>query len=273
MNAKNWMLVAVVASCALFTLFSVPHANAALTAYEPFNYADVGADLNGRSGVGSSGFSDVWSGDTSFNIGNGSLVSPVTPFPTTGNDMTTVAFGGNRGIVRTLSTPLGTEGTTRYISFLMQPEGILHQGAFEGWFGLSLLGSTQVNVVMTSFGDLYTLEVGGTASSTTKNAVVGQTNLFVLRFDFTEGVDPVRLYINPQPGSPEPAVANASQINLDVNLINQVSLTGPGAFSFDELRVGSTFADVLPVPEPSTIHLVVLVAYSLVCRTRGGRPI
>jgi hypothetical protein len=261
--------VLVCIGCAISPIFTTSTAHAVLTAYEPFNYADVGGDLNGQSGGGSSGFSDAWSGNTSFNVGSGSLLSPVTPFLTSGNSETAVAFGSNREIMRSLASPLGTEGTTRYLSFLMRPEGILHQGAFDGWFGLSLRGSTNVNVVMTSFGDKYTLEVGGTASATAINAVVGQTVLFVLRMDFTEGVDPVRLYLNPQPGAPEPGLANASQINLDVSLINQIFLTGPGAYSFDELRIGTTYADVTPVPEPSTLCTAIFATcVSFCCKRR-----
>ncbi len=268
MNAKNWVVsVMVNVIYTLPVVFTSSTTNAAITAYEPFNYANVGGDLNGQSGGGSSGFSGVWSGNTSFNVSNGSLVSPVQPFPTSGNAMTAVAFGSNRDVSRPLSTPLGTEGTTRYISFLMRPEGILHQGAFDGWFSVSLRGSQEVNVVMGS-GDFYNLEIGRTASPTTKKAVVGETNLFVVRVDFTEGVDPVRLFINPQPGAPEPAIASASQINLDVDLINQVVLTGPGAYGVDELRIGTSYADVLPVPEPSTAAVAAAIYLLLSGRRR-----
>lgn len=244
---------------------------AALSAYEPFNYQNVGGDLNGQSGGGSFGFTNAWSGNTSFNISDGSLTSPVLPFPTIGNGMTTVAFGGNREISRILANPLGVDDTVSYISFLMRPEGILHQGAFAGWFGLSLRGDRQTNVVLSSFGDKYHLEVGGTTSQTNTNAVVGQTVLFVLRLDFTEGVDPVRLYINPQPGAAEPAIADASQINLDVDIINQVVLTGPGAYRFDELRIGTTFADVTPVPEPTSVLLCLAGIFATQLRLKRPR--
>jgi hypothetical protein len=250
MKKMMWNVVA----CILITcLIASSKSSAALTAYESFNYTNVGGDLNGQSGAGSFGFTDAWAGNTSYNVGSGSLQSPLAPFPFSGNSMTTVAFGSNREIARTLASPLGADNTTSYVSFLMRPEGILNQGAFDGWYSVSLRGDHQTNVVMGSTSDLYGLEVSGTATATNKKAVLGQSILFVLRFNFTEGVDPVRLYINPQPGAPEPAIAAVSQINLDVDLINQIVLAGPGANSIDEIRVGTTYADVTPVPEPASI--------------------
>lgn len=176
---------------------------ASLTAQDDFNYTPVGNDLNGNGAGGSFGFSDAWSGQTSYNIGNGSLVSPRDPLPNVGNSVTAVAFGDNRGIDRTLSTPLGTEGTSAYVSVLMRPQGILHQGAYGGWFGLALRGSTVIVVGMNYSHNTYGLEVGFENSQTTTIAVVGIAAFAVLRIDFTEGVDPVYLYLNPQPGAPE----------------------------------------------------------------------
>lgn len=217
-----------------------------LTALDSFDYAPVGSDLNGKGAGGSFGFSDSWTGQTSYNISSGSLQSPNNPLPAVGNSMTSVAFGDNRGIDRTLSAPLGVEGTSIYLSGLIQPQGILHQGAYGGWFGLALRGSTTIVVGMNYQSDRYGLEVGFEKASSNVQAVIGQTMFFVLRIDFTEGVDPVYLYLNPQTGAPEPASPTLSEINLNVNSITTVSLTGPGANGFDALRIGTTFADVAP---------------------------
>lgn len=220
--------------------------HAALIAVDNFDYFPAGSDLTGSSGGDSFGFSGPWSGQTSYNIGDGSLASPRDPLPRIGNCVTAVAFGDNRSIDRELTTPLGDEGTSAYISFLVQPQGILHQGAYNGWFALALRGSTDIFAGMSSFGDSYSLEVGFERAITNTSAAVGKTAFLVLRIDFTEGVDPVRLYVNPQPGAPEPAAPSASLINLNVNFINTISLTGPGASAFDAIRIGTTFADVAP---------------------------
>ena len=48
----------------------------AQTVSESFSYNPVGADLNGNSGGGSVGMSGSWVGDTSFDVGAGSLSDP-----------------------------------------------------------------------------------------------------------------------------------------------------------------------------------------------------
>jgi hypothetical protein len=240
-------------------------ASAALTAYDEFNYTPIGGDLNGKDGGGSFGFTGPWSGQTSYNIGSGSLASPFAPSPQLGNSVTAVAFGDNRGIDRLLSTPLGTEGTSAYISVLIQPQGIFHQGAYNGWFALALRGSTDVLVGMSSFGDEIGLEVGFERSATNVQAAIGQTFFSVIRIDFTEGVDPVYMYLNPQPGALEPATPSASLINLNVNFLNMVSLTGPGGVGYDSLRIGTTYADVTPIPEPAAASLFIAGAIGIGC--------
>jgi hypothetical protein len=269
MSQKNMvvcLMLCVCSSASTFLATSITHA--ALTAYEPFNYANIGGELNGQSGSGSFGFSGAWVSDPSITVGSGSLVSPVQPLSTSGNAMTSVAYGANRYIPRTLLSTLGAAGTTSYVSFLMRPEGILHQGAFEGWFDFSLQGDRITNVGMGSFTNTYGLEVGGTSTFTNLNAVVGATTLFVLRVDFTAGVDTLRLYVNPQPGAGEPAVASTSQNNIDIGTINHIELDGPGAYTFDELRIGTTYADVVPVPEPSASCLAAVAVFSMLCRKR-----
>jgi hypothetical protein len=169
-------------------------------------------------------------------------------------------------IDRLLSTPLGIEGTSAYISVLIQPQGILHQGAYDGWFALALRGSTDVFFGMSYPGSTIGLEVGFEKSLTNVNAVIGQTFFGVIRIDFTEGVDPVYLYLNPQPGAPEPATPSASLINLNVNFLNMVSLTGPGGVGYDSLRIGTTYADVTPVPEPAALSLVGVAAIAVIWR-------
>jgi hypothetical protein len=217
-----------------------------LLAYDDFNYGHVGGDLTGSSGDGSFGFSGAWTGQTSYNISNGSLTSPRDPLPGGGNSVTAVAFPENRDIVRYFSAPLGTENTSIYMSVLMRPEGILGQGAYGGWFATVLRGSTDVVVGMSYGGSNYGLEVAGTKKLTNRAAVINRTEFFVLRIDFTEGVDPAYLYVNPQPGASEPSVVNAQEINLGISFLDRATLSGPGGSAYDSLRVGTTYADVAP---------------------------
>lgn len=58
---------------------------------------------------------------------------------------------------------------------------------------------------------------------------------------------------------------------FDVGLVTEIGLAGPGAFGFDELRIGNTWEDVTPVPEPATVVLASLGIVALLLRgkTRG----
>jgi hypothetical protein len=116
-------------------------ADAALLAYDGFDYAPVGSDLLGKSG--GFGFSTPWrpggfnaSINTNFDVQNGSL--PAGGLITSGNRVQTNAVTAISGLTRDLATPLGVPGTTRYLSFLLRPEGQLHGGAFNGFFGVNL---------------------------------------------------------------------------------------------------------------------------------------
>src|SRR4029079_11325676 len=127
-------------SCLLIVLCSVANLNAQI-ANDSFNYTPVGADLNGNSGGGSFGMSGAWVGDTSFDIGAGSLTDPTGTIAVSGNRMTTGSFNDNREIIRSFTNAFGTANTTEYFSFMIRPEGVLNQGAFGGWFGVALRGT------------------------------------------------------------------------------------------------------------------------------------
>lgn len=92
--------------------------------------------------------------------------------------------------------------------------------------------------------------------------VVGQEAFLVLRADFAAGNDKFTLYVNPTPGGPEPA-SGAVKTDLDLGTVPGLTIYSTGAFSLDEIRVGTTFADVAPsaVPLPSAAGggLVLLV--------------
>ncbi len=80
--------------------------------------------------------------------------------------------------------------------------------------------------------------------------------------DFTAGLDTFTLYVNPTPGGTQP-LSGAVKSDTDVGTISSLSLYSTGAFSVDEIRIGTTYADVvpsavLPIPEPSSLVLVTL---------------
>jgi hypothetical protein len=234
----------------------------ALIVYDGFNYSPVGAPISGQSG--GAGWSGPWGGSLAagYFIGSGSLASPFPGEGTSGNMLSTGVSTGNKGTLRNLASSLGTPGTTDYFSFLIQPTGTVGNGFDDGHMGLSILGTLNslfcgkpgVGAVNPN---LYDIETGGgiTRAPTTVAAVSGQTVLMVVRADFTAVNDTFTLYINPL-STTEPATPSAVLGGFSVGTVTGLQVSGPGAFNFDELRVGTTFASV--VPEPSSIAMLVI---------------
>jgi hypothetical protein len=238
------------------------------SAMDSFNYSPVGSAVAGNSGGGSSGFSDGWAGDSSFTLASGSLLSPVPLPPAIGNSVTANAFGGNREVARTLLQPLGTDNTTDYFSFLMQAQGTVGEGAFEGWFAFTLRADARnITIGKDSFHSLYKVESNlGDIAFSTVPVVANQPHLIVLRADFLPGADVFRLYMDPQTGKPEPSTASATLNGFDLGALTTIGLDGPGAFGFDELRIGTTWNSVTPAPEPTAFMLALIGVGILVAK-------
>jgi hypothetical protein len=261
----------LVFACALLTMGG-SRAHAGLTAYDSFSDTPVGIPLIGTSNSGT-GFVDPWhpggfnaSLFANYTIASGSLADD--GLLTAGNSITTAAQQAISGLSRDLSVPLGAAGTTAYLSVLLRPEGVLDAGVLGGYFGLYLNASTTTPTLSQDLflgkpgiSDVYDLEDrGGTNRQfTNTTAGVGRTVLLVLRADFTSGIDKFTLYVNATPGGPEPSSGTVKQ-DSNVGTISSLTLYSTGAYSVDEIRIGTTFADVVPaaVPEPSSIVLVAL---------------
>jgi hypothetical protein len=259
----------------LSACFAVGFANfsyGAVTVSDSFNYG-LSGDVAGSGGGGSFGFADNWSGDSTFDVASGSL-APTIPFPPpVGNRVTADAFDGNRNIVRTLAQPIGADNTTSYISFLMQAEDVVGAGAYNGWFSFTLRSDARnVTIGKESFSNKYKVEGSlGDIALSDVDVVANQVHVFVLRADFLPGADVFRLYIDPPTGQAEPLLASATMSTFDVGTVTTIGLDGPGAFGFDELRIGSIWRDVAPAPEPSTFVLLGIGGVAIGRATRWRR--
>lgn len=189
-------------------------------------------------------------------------------------------------------------GTSYWVSFLMQLQTIPESGALGEQSGFidfragASGGSLSVGLFMEQT-RLGFQDGGGTMGMTLSNTTVqvGQTYHLVLRIDFKQPNDPfsedpttsqfnetVTLWIDPTPGAVTPSDASgfqSSNINIHDGTSSQLQrmtlLTrGNGwGWLFDEIRIGTTFGDVSPVPEPHGILLVALGGLLLFRRRRA----
>ncbi|MGH7858843.1 MAG: hypothetical protein ACREQY_16065, partial [Candidatus Binatia bacterium] len=182
-----------------------------------------------------------------------------------GNHVESASTGAIAGITRDLGVPLGADGTTRYISFLLRPEGVLGQGAFSGFFGLTLEQPFEPEIFTGKPGagsvNQYVVENRGGAGQVASgvDAVVGETALVVIKAEFDPGIDTFTLYMNPVPGEPEPA-SGAVKSDSNAGIVRGLTIYSTGAFSIDEIRVGETFADVTPSNSPPDCSAAALSA-------------
>jgi hypothetical protein len=94
----------------------------------------------------------------------------------------------------------------------------------------------------------YVLETrGGTGQVPSGAAVeVGHTAFLVVKAEFVNGNDTFTLYANPKPGEPQPSSGDAVKSDLDLGTVSRIGIYSTGAFTVDEIRIGTTYADVTP---------------------------
>ena len=221
-------------------LMSGTAARAALVAYEPFNYpAGSIVGLNGGSG-----FSGPWIDGTAV---SGSL--SFGSYQGTGNS----AIGG----LRELSTTLGVDNTQLWASFLIRPNSTGGSPfAVIGFNDLAvgiLGGPTGMGPPSATWG-MDT--VGGSNAVLSAVPVVpNETALLVVHMTFLPGNDQLDLYVNPTTGT-VPLTPDATKTDLDLYTGSDLAILGPSSI-YDEIRIGTTYADVVPfaTPEPSGLIL------------------
>lgn len=234
----------------VLAVFSVVAAQAdTLSAYEGFQYT-AGSSINGQNG--GSGWSGGWFTPGGLDATTSATGLSFSDLLVSGGGATTAGSQPpNQGSsvafwLRSLSTPLGADGTTAYLSFLLQPNSGF------GFYG----GVNFGNVFIGRSGNQadYGLE-GPTNDLSLSNVAVaqGQTVLLVLEAQFQAGNDQLSLFVNPVPGAPQPATPSAVKSNVDVGTVSSIAINNYGGFTTDEIRIGSTFASVTPaaVPEPA----------------------
>jgi hypothetical protein len=284
-----------------------PRASAGLLAYEPFanaagttiigssdgfgfssawvNYStSTGIDTNtsyGLSYTDGSGNSLTTSGGAGFFQGSTTANASMQPIR-----VLSFATGTNSGSIK-------TDGSSIWISFLIArsgPTGTLAGNPYGRGVNLGLDVSNGVTTAVVQH-----LATGGSsaapqntvglipqgAAGNLKPSTVtfgGQTNLVVVRIDYLNGNDSAYLWVNPTLGSqPLDSTANTnSLVGFDFSF-NDIRMFAGGQANgaqpygealLDEVRIGDTWADVTPIPEPVMASLVGLGGLALLIYRR-----
>lgn len=274
---NNGKIISVIAvgTATLGTAMFASKAQATLVAYEGFNYTpgiSLPADQSPTAWNGGNGWSNTWNtanGDEPV-IGTGSL--SYGSLATTGNMMTVPnATSHGNGAARTLDSTAqndfiygGATTGTMWVSALVQQNYTGDQGAIE-------LGNTQQYQPGITFGSFtsgagsYYGMASNTTNVTTSEVVTGTTAFLVLEINFTGNNNiSLTLYVDPTPGLSAPVGGvSITEPGKPFSASGDINFTGNG-WSFDELRFGSTYADVSPaIPEPATLGLMSVAGLGL----------
>jgi hypothetical protein len=107
-------------------------------------------------------------------------------------------------------------------------------------------------------------ETGVGQTNSTIPVVTGETYMLIGMLDFDN--DLLGLWVNPD-GSDTAATFDVSRAYTGTNWSSALRLASGHTSTWDDLKVGTTFADVAPVPEPS-VSLLGLAGAALLARRR-----
>jgi hypothetical protein len=257
---------------------------AGLAAYEAFNYS------TSLSPAGAPTTALGFTGTYRTQVANGAFSSPSLTYTDGGShilpvnanrydtgqgrlimDLNTAAFSGYLDG----SNNIGLDGTSIYVSVLLR-----NTGGFDAFSALEFRRDSDADIAIrttidmangshgatdwflsnwTPSGSIAVLQQGDSLISANANV-----NFFVLRFDFgSSNNDSVRGYTNPSlTGEPGSADGLLSATDLSFDRLSLANFADGGVLQVDEIRIGTTYASV--VPEPSTLALALAgVAASL----------
>jgi hypothetical protein len=295
-GSLHWILTAGLMS--MLAVAMSTSVQATLLVHEPFDYP-VGA-LAGQNG-GTGWGTNAWQTGAGGNVVAGSL--GYGSLQTSGNSMVITATTGALGSTyRTLNTAYGAG--TYYVSFIGQrlsphptlDENTIRASGFQLHAGTGTGGDERIGagkVTTASPNQTYNWSMFSDGStSLVENSTTPITDLAFIVWelvvaDSTDGQGPgvssdiARMWVNPSLsgplGTPDAEMTQAEGNNHDY-IFQKVRLfagngnaQGPYAsFAIDEIRIGTTLADVMPVPEPGTVLLSMIALMGLVSvRPRG----
>jgi len=140
-----------------------------------------------------------------------------------------------------------------WVSWLYSPNPSIYSG-----LGLSRTGGGEAFYIGTDGNGLLRIDTTAAGGSNgTYGALTAGTTFVVAHLDYT--AQTINVYRDPTPGAALPS-ATASFSGLNIGEVQSlIFLSGAnGVTSFDEFRLGSSFVDVTPVPEPSSLIIAAL---------------
>ncbi len=218
--------------------------NAQLIAYDGFSNFPL-SNLNGSTG--GTGWTSAWSmgGDNITKVTHAGLDYPGL-LTSEGGAVTSVADGTwpNTAYYRSFG-PLPQGTTAMYVSFLMRDNA-----AYGMWGGISFGNYPLEMTVGSPLGYyMYGLMISeGLGDVSNMPLIQGQTTLVVCKITKNAGAGVTyRMYLNPTIGSNEPGFPAAMfAVNGAAALPTTVAIDNGTGFTTDELRIGTTWASVLP---------------------------
>jgi MYXO-CTERM domain-containing protein len=239
-------------------------------AYEGFDYA-TSQSINGLGG--GTGWATAWSTTTttSFVSYTGSTSDPTGTLITSGNQVRTVGTTTFHELSRSTAVDLRTApNSSLWISLTARRIDPFSSPTYGGLVIGNEVGSSAANTGRLFVGDpggadTWAIERaggGGPGQVSNHSVVNGAATLLVVNIQFQDnGPETVSLYVNRAPGGGTPPSVDAFLSNLDLNPSNgpvtNVSLWFAGSiYQFDEIRIGTSYADVTPTPEPGALLVV-----------------
>lgn len=240
-----------------------------LLAYEGFGYGQKSSDIGGANG--GLGWAGAWvnlNGNASQSYSNSLVTKAGAPAGYDAHSLDGYLFSANasrkgRYLNCSATGPfaqrgyldgaghIGADGTTIYFSFLQKPSALSKFYEFE--IKRNDLGDGgRIAGIGNDTGDTRVhlrIQAPAGGNSTFYDLGTGSTNvsLYVVRIDYQPGNDTVRVYRNPTSGAeptiPTLVLSNVADLSFDG--ISLAAYDNNVAVSHDEIRVGTTWQDVL----------------------------